>query len=119
MYGMVKQDRFELSRTSVTVGCGVALLDAVILHYVRAAQKWGAALVGTLAPFWYLASVFQSKWASASFWMSLAISLMAHPIHLVCLCRDPAAREQVEPSETGTQISTIGSPALSSLRDTA
>jgi hypothetical protein len=78
MCGMVKRDRFELSRTSVTVGCGVALLGAVGLHYLRVAQKWDAAFVGTLAPFWYLASVFQSKWRSASFWMALAISFMAH-----------------------------------------
>jgi hypothetical protein len=60
------------------VGCVVALLGAVVLHYLRVEQKWDAAFVGTLAPFWYLASVFQSRWASASFWMSLAISFMAH-----------------------------------------
>jgi hypothetical protein len=34
--------------------------------------------VGTLALFWYLASVFRSRWPHASFWMAFAISFMAH-----------------------------------------
>jgi hypothetical protein len=82
MNGMVKRDRFELSRTSSAVGCGVALLGAVVLHYLQVEQKWDAAFVGTLAPFWYLSNVFHSRWASPSFWMSLAISFMVHVLFI-------------------------------------
>ena len=56
----------------------MALLGAIVLYYLRVAQKWDAAFIITLAPFWYLSNVFRSKWAHASFWMSLATSFLLH-----------------------------------------
>jgi hypothetical protein len=78
MRGMVRRDNFELSRQGSVVGCMVAVVGAIVRHYLHVAQKWDAAFVGTLALFWYLASVFRSRWPHASFWMAFAISFMAH-----------------------------------------
>ena len=58
--------------------CVVGLIAALVMYGLRVAQKWDAALVGVLAPLWYLTGVFRSKWGLSSFWMSLAISFMAH-----------------------------------------
>jgi hypothetical protein len=58
--------------------CVVTVLAAEILLRLHVAQKWDAAVVGTIAPFWYLAGVFRARLALASFWISFAISFLLH-----------------------------------------
>jgi hypothetical protein len=74
----VKGDRFEMSTRSTFAMCLVGLILGFFVYRLHLAQKWDAAIVGTLVPFWYLAGVFRPKWALASFWMSFAISFLAH-----------------------------------------
>jgi hypothetical protein len=58
--------------------CLVALMGAVLLRKLHLPQKWGAAFIGTLVPFWGIASIFQSRWSHVSFWTALAGCFVAH-----------------------------------------
>jgi len=75
---MVKRDQFAMSRTSSVVGCTVAVAAGVVLYKFHMAQKWDAAFIGTLVPFWGVASIFQSRWSHASFWTSFTACFVAH-----------------------------------------
>jgi hypothetical protein len=78
MHGRVNRDRFELSRTSSIAGLAIGGVAGLVLYKLHLAQKWDAAFIGTLAPFWYLAGVFRSRWSHASFWTSFAGCFVAH-----------------------------------------
>jgi hypothetical protein len=55
----------------------VALAE-VVLYLYGAEQKWDAALIGTVVPFWYVASVNRNRWFLRSFWTALSICFVAH-----------------------------------------
>ncbi len=74
----MKSDSFETSRNSSIAACSVAAVAGLILYKLHLSQKWDAAFVGTLTPFWYLGGGFRSKWGQASFWVAFTISFLAH-----------------------------------------
>jgi hypothetical protein len=78
----VKGDRFEMSTRSSFAMCLVGLILGFFVYRLHLAQRWDAAIVGTLAPFWYLAGVFRPKWALTSFRMSFAISFLTHVLFI-------------------------------------
>lgn len=62
-----------------TIVCLVAVL--VIAHLTNRAglsQKWHPALVGTVIPFQIVLSMYRRRWASATFWFSVAIVFAVH-----------------------------------------
>lgn len=78
MHGTVNGDRFEIGTLSSIAACTVAVIAGLVLYRLHVAQKWNAAFIGTLAPFWYLAAVFRLRWRHYSFWISFGICLAAH-----------------------------------------
>jgi hypothetical protein len=74
----VDRDRFKLSTANYLVMCLVGVVVGVALYLLGVAQKWDAATVGTIVPFWYVASVFQSRWKSPSFWTVLSVCFAVH-----------------------------------------
>src|ERR1700721_4165690 len=74
------QDRrqFSLSTANSVALCVVGVAGGTILYLLGRAQKWDAATVGTIAPFWYVASVFRRRWTSQPFWIILSLCLAAH-----------------------------------------
>lgn len=55
------------------------------MYLLHLEQKWDSAVVGTLAPFWYLVGVFQERWNYVRFWIAISISFVVH-IFLIWLC---------------------------------
>ena len=78
MHGMVKHDKFKVSATSFWSACAVAVIGALVMHKLGLPQKWHAAFVGTIAPFWYVTGVFRRKWMYPSFWKCLSLLLVVH-----------------------------------------
>ena len=76
--GLLKRDQFVMSRRSSIAMCIVAGIAGVVLYYLNVPQKWDAATVGTLVPFWCLAGVFESRWNRTSFWTSFATCAVVH-----------------------------------------
>lgn len=70
--------QFSLSRANSVALCVVGVALGVILYSLGLKQKWDAATVGTIAPFWYVASVFRTRWASLSFWAVISLCLVVH-----------------------------------------
>ena len=61
MCGMVKPDRFDMSCKSSVAMCTLGVVAGIVIYKLHIAQKWDAAFVGTLAPFWYLAGVVPNQ----------------------------------------------------------
>lgn len=78
MHGMVTRDKFDLSPASFWTACAVAAIGALAMHKFGLPQKWHAAFVGTIAPFWYVAGVFRKRWGYSSFWQSLSVWFVVH-----------------------------------------
>jgi hypothetical protein len=74
----VDRDAFKLSTANSIVMCVVGVAVGVILYLLGVAQKWDAATVGTIVPFWYVTSVFRSRWRSSSFWTALSVCFTIH-----------------------------------------
>lgn len=68
---------FKLSKANTFVMCVVGVVVGVVLYILGLSQKWDTATVGTLAPFWYVASVFRSRW-SRSFWTAFSVCFVVH-----------------------------------------
>ena len=78
LYRMVKRDQFELGRASLIALWVVPASAGIVLYKLHVAQKWDAAFVGTVGPFWTLISIFRSRWGHVSFWTSLAGCFVVH-----------------------------------------
>jgi hypothetical protein len=78
MYGRVKGDKFNVSSKSSIAACVIGGIAGLVLYKLHLEQKWDAAFVGALAPIWYLAGVFRSRWNHMSFWTSFIGCLLAH-----------------------------------------
>jgi len=70
--------QFSLSTANSVALCVVGVAVGTILYFLGLAQKWDAAAVGTIVPFWYVASVFRKRWKSPSFWTVMLLCLVVH-----------------------------------------
>lgn len=78
MHGKVKRDKFDVSSKSSIALWVVGGIAGLVLYRMHLAQKWDAAFVGVVAPFWYLAGVFRSRWSCISFWTSFTGCIVLH-----------------------------------------
>jgi hypothetical protein len=52
--------------------CLVAFATAWITDHAGMPQKWQAAIVGALVPFWAVVSIKRASWLRSTFWTTLA-----------------------------------------------
>lgn len=76
-------DRFSMSKSNGWALCAAAALAGLLLYRLRVSQKWDAAVVGTLVPFWYTVSIFRDRWARLSLWTSVLLCLLVHLLIVV------------------------------------
>lgn len=58
--------------------CVVGVIAVIVMHRLGIAQKWDAALMGTLASFWVIIGLFRPLWLRPSFWISVTIWFAVH-----------------------------------------
>jgi len=72
------RDRFQVSKPNFLAVWAAVSLVAMIMFKIGVAQKWDVAVVGTLVPFWYIATIFRERWSFMSLWASFSFWLVIH-----------------------------------------